>query len=101
MRRAFAPWNRSSRGAVLAVFLCACLPDQQFAALGDLKLESGEVLRDCRIGYRTFGRLDETGSNAVLVAPWAMGTSAELARQIASGRLVDWAGRYVVAVDAL
>lgn len=101
MRMALAPWSRSSRGAVLAVILCACLPDQQFAVLGDLKLESGEVLRDCRIGYRTFGRLDEAGSNAVLVTPWAMGTSADLARQIASGRLVEVSGRYVVAVDAL
>jgi len=28
---------------------------QQFANLGDFKLESGEMIRDCRIGFRIFG----------------------------------------------
>jgi hypothetical protein len=28
---------------------------QQFASLGDFKLESGEAIRDCRLGYRIFG----------------------------------------------
>ena len=28
---------------------------QQFASLGDFKLENGETIRDCRIGYRTLG----------------------------------------------
>ncbi|HXM68144.1 MAG TPA: hypothetical protein VN911_15545 [Candidatus Acidoferrum sp.] len=30
--------------------------EQQTARIGDFKLESGEVIRDCTIGYRTFGR---------------------------------------------
>jgi homoserine O-acetyltransferase len=36
------------------------LPVQElkFAKLGDFKLQSGEVIRDCRIGYRTFGKLN-------------------------------------------
>jgi homoserine O-acetyltransferase len=41
-----------------------------FAPLGDLKLASGKVIRDCRIGYRTFGRLDAAQSNAILFPPW-------------------------------
>jgi len=95
-----APWKSLPRWLALAAVLFACAPEQQFAALGDLPLENGEVLRNCRIGYRTFGELDATRSNAVLVTPWAMGTSRDLARQIASGRLLDAKGRYVVAVDA-
>jgi homoserine O-acetyltransferase len=85
---------------VLLALLCACAPGQQFATLGDFALENGQILRDCRIGYRTFGELDAARSNAVLVTPWAMGTSWQLARQIASGNLLDPAGRYVIAVDA-
>ena len=38
---------------------------QQFAALGDFKLESG-VLQECRIGYRTFGSLNSDQSNVIL-----------------------------------
>jgi homoserine acetyltransferase len=92
-------WRRSRPTAVLLLFL-ACVPDQQFAWLGDFALENGEIIRDCRIGYRTRGQLDAARSNAVLVTPWAMGTSADLAGQIDSGRLLDASGLYVIAVDA-
>ena len=35
----------------------------QFATLGDFKLVSGEVIHDCRIGYRTFGHLNANRTN--------------------------------------
>ena len=38
---------------------------QQFADLGDLKLESGAVIHDCKLGYRTFGNLNADKSNVV------------------------------------
>jgi homoserine acetyltransferase len=28
--------------------------EQQMAQIGDFKLETGEVIRDCAIGYRSF-----------------------------------------------
>lgn len=40
---------------------------QQFADLGKCELESGKVIEDCRIGYRTWGTLNADKSNAVLV----------------------------------
>ncbi|HET7788143.1 MAG TPA: alpha/beta fold hydrolase [Myxococcales bacterium] len=79
----------------------ACGARQQFFDLGDFALENGEVVRGCRIGYRTYGSLDAAGSNAVLVAPWLMGTSREVAAQIGPGKLVDSSRYFVVAVDAL
>ena len=91
--------SRAAAAVWLVTLFLACAPRQQFATLGDFALENGEILRDCRIGYRTFGELDTARSNAVLVTPWAMGTSWDLARQIASGRLLDVSGRYVIAVD--
>lgn len=75
-------------------------PGQRTAHLGDLLLESGQVLRDCALGYRTFGRLD-AASNAVLLLPWFLGRSAEMARHVGPGRLVDSSRYFVVAVDAL
>jgi homoserine O-acetyltransferase len=91
--------SAASATVLLVALVFACAPPQKLAKLGDCALESGEVIRDCRIGYRTFGELDEARSNAILVAPWAMGTSADLARQIAAGRLFRRSGRYVIAVD--
>jgi homoserine O-acetyltransferase len=75
--------------------------EQKFADLGDYKLESGEVIRNCRIGYRTFGALNPDKSNAILVPTWASGTTEQLASNFGPGRLVDTTKFYVVAVDAL
>ena len=75
--------------------------EQQTARIGDFKLESGEVVRDCAIGYRTFGTLNPDKSNAVLF-PTAFGWRSDgLATRIGAGKLVDSAKYYVIAVDSL
>src|SRR5882757_4441688 len=95
------------RVVILISFLLALTPvkalaqEQQFAQLGDFKLESGETIRDCRIGYRTFGKLNETRSNAILFPTWAGGTTEQLKANFGPGRLVDTDKYFVIAVDAL
>jgi len=74
---------------------------QQFASIGDFKLVSGEVIRDCRIGYRTFGTLNADKTNAILFPTWAGGTTEKLMTNFAPGKLVDTSKYYVIAVDAL
>lgn len=86
-------------GAV--VLSLGCGPELRVASIGDLRTENGEVIRDCRVGYRTFGHLDASGSNAVLVLPWFLGTTRDLASQIRAGRLVDSSRFFVIAVDPL
>ncbi len=73
----------------------------QFASLGDFKLTGGGVMRDCRIGYRTYGRLNDAKSNAILFPTWASGTSEQLKGQAAPGKLADGSKYFVVLVDAL
>jgi len=92
----------------ICLFLCwFCLTEAawaqtlQFADLGDFKLESGEVIRDCRIGYRTFGTLNGNKSNAILFPTWALGTTEQLIPSFGPGKLVDSTKYYVIAVDAL
>ena len=75
--------------------------DLQFAELGDFKLENGQVIRDCRIGYRTFGKLNEARSNAIIFPTWAGGTTEQLKGSIGPGKLVDSNRYFVIAVDAL
>jgi len=41
--------------------------DRQFIKIGDLTLESGEVLPDITIAYQTWGELNAQGTNAILV----------------------------------
>jgi homoserine O-acetyltransferase len=75
--------------------------DGQVAKIGDLKLESGQVLRDCKVGYRTFGQLNADKSNVVVWATWFSGSSSDLAALIGPGKLVDSSRYYVITVDAL
>jgi homoserine O-acetyltransferase/O-succinyltransferase len=74
---------------------------QQVVSLGDFKLESGEVIRDCRVGYRIYGHLNGKESNAILFPSWFAGTTKELEDYFGPGKLVDTSVYYVIAVDAL
>ena len=75
--------------------------EQQFIQLGNFSLESGEIIKDCRIGYRTFGKLNQDKSNIILYPSWYGGTSEHLGKLIGPGKLVDSSRFYVIAVDAL
>jgi homoserine O-acetyltransferase len=65
-------------------------------ALGDLALESGEVLYDARLAYATFGTLNAAGDNVVLFPTYYTGTHRENARLVAPGRALDPARLLVV-----
>lgn len=74
---------------------------QQFHELRDLRLESGDRLASCRIGYRTYGTLNAERSNAVLFPTWFTGKSADLEGFMGGGKLVDSTRYFVITVDAL
>jgi homoserine O-acetyltransferase len=77
---------------------------QQMANLGRCLLESGAVIENCRVGYRTFGRLDAERDNAVLMPTWLYGTSADLVSLFGDGsrpqHLVDTGRYFGIAIDA-
>ena len=65
------------------LFLFMVLPapafgQQRFGGIGDLALVSGEVLRECRVGYRIFGRLNAEESNIVVYPTWANGRTEQM-----------------------
>jgi homoserine O-acetyltransferase/O-succinyltransferase len=75
---------------------------QQFADLGTCKLESSQTIQDCRIGYRTFGSLNATRSNAVVVTTWFLGNSEQASGAfVGATSLIDPAKYFVIVVDAL
>jgi Homoserine acetyltransferase len=76
--------------------------EQKFAALGDYKLENGDVIRDLTIGYRTFGTMNHDRSNIVLYLTWAGGRTSQLSlKPTDAGKLIDTSKYFVVAIDAL
>jgi homoserine O-acetyltransferase/O-succinyltransferase len=76
----------------------------KIAELGQCKLESGGVIEDCRVGYRTFGQLNAAGDNAVLVPTWLHGKSEDLIPLFGDGsspqQLVDTTKFFGIAIDA-
>ena len=73
----------------------------QFASLGDFPLENGQTIRDCRIGYRTYGQLSPDRSNTLVVLTWFGGTTEGLKTWIGPNKLYDSTKYFVVAIDAL
>ena len=88
-------------GGLLLFAFVAHAQEQQFANIGDLKLKSGGVIRNCRIGYRTFGTLNSDKSNVIVFPTWAGGTTEQLKSNFGPGKLIDTSSYFVVAIDAL
>ncbi len=74
---------------------------QKFAEIGNFKLENGQVIKNCKIGYRTFGKLNKEKSNAMLFPTWFGGNTAGLINFIGPGKMADSTKYFVIAVDAL
>jgi homoserine O-acetyltransferase len=87
-------------GAGLSALTLAA-QDLQFANLGVFQLESGASIRDCRLGYRTFGKLNAEKSNVVVFPTWFGGTTKDLVALIGPGKLIDSSKFFVIAIDAL
>jgi homoserine O-acetyltransferase len=71
----------------------------QIASIGAFKTEGGGIIKNCKIGYRTSGKLNNEKSNVILWIPWLTGKSDFLINFIPS--LMDTTGLYIIAVDPL
>ncbi len=83
------------------LFIPYALAQQHFGEIGDMELKSGRILKNVKVGYRTFGSPDSSYSNVVLYPTWFGGTSANLAGLCAKGKIIDSTKYYVIALDAL
>lgn len=95
------------RWATIVLALVSSLPvrvsaqgELRFAELGECPLQNGQVILDCRVGYRTWGTLDPERSNAILFPTWLTGTSGALERYVGPEGYVDSTRFFVIAVDA-
>jgi homoserine O-acetyltransferase/O-succinyltransferase len=82
---------------VISVF--AGNAQQQFADLGTLKLVSGDSISGFRIGFRTFGEMNEERSNVILFPAWFNGTSEQLKSQVGENKPLDSTKYFIIAVD--
>src|SRR5262249_17415368 len=76
-------------------------PTHQSFCVGDLKLESGEAIKDFCISYVTHGTLNADKSNAILMTTAIGGNHHRIDYLIGSGRALDPAKYFVIATDAI
>src|SRR5436309_1469252 len=69
--------------------------------MGDLKLESGEVIKDFTISYVTHGALNARRSNVILMVTALTGNHHRLDFLIGPGKALDTTKYFVVATDAI
>jgi homoserine acetyltransferase len=72
-----------------------------FADIGDFKLRGGGVIRDLRIGYRTLGNLNASGTNVILWPTWLGGRTEDLLSLVGPGNVADTGKYYVILVDSI
>jgi homoserine O-acetyltransferase len=76
---------------------------QQFASLGELNLTSGEVINDCQIAYRTYGKLNSEKDNVVVMPTWHTGSTRDFEEYeiVGPNKLLDTNQYFVITIDAL
>ena len=74
-------------------------PDYEIFELGDVGLQSGAVLPDARLAYKTYGAPDDTGSNTVLLPTFYTGTHERNEGFFGTGRAIDPGRHFVVSVN--
>jgi homoserine O-acetyltransferase/O-succinyltransferase len=76
-------------------------PPHQLFNEGDLKLESGEVIKDFSISYVTHGTLNAKKSNAILVVTAIGGNHHRIDFMIGPGKALDPDKYFIIATDAI
>jgi len=74
---------------------------QNYADIGDFKLLSGDTIKNCQIGYRTFGKLNSDSSNVIIYPTWFAGTTEDISTLITKHSFVDSTKYFIIAIDAL
>jgi homoserine O-acetyltransferase len=76
-------------------------PPHQLYAEGDLKLESGEAIRDFSISYVTHGTLNARKSNAILMVTAISGNHHRIDFMIGPGKPLDPDKYFIICTDAI
>ena len=70
--------------------------------LGNFVLEEGGTIRGCNLAYATFGQLNATKDNAILVPTWYSGTSKIMGQvYVGKGHALDPAKYFIIIVNQI
>lgn len=107
MRSNSFAYARAAAAVVLTIMMgpmhtaLAQSPPVQTCQLGELKLESGEVIKDFKMTYITFGTLNADKSNAILAIHGLQGNRNSQSSWAGPGRAFDTNKYFVIQPDTL
>ena len=73
------------------------MPDYKIFELGDFPLLSGEVLKDAKLAYQTYGTLSPSRDNVIVLPTFYTGTNSRNEGFFGSGRAIDPARHFIVS----
>ena len=77
------------------------MTDVRVFECGDVMLQCKSVLKQARLAYQTYGRLNDAGDNAVLIPSYYTGTHDSCEAYFGRGRAIDTDRYFVVATNML
>ncbi len=77
------------------------MSDHRIFELGDVPLQSGEVLKNAKLSYQVYGTLNEAGDNVVVMPTFYTGTHRRNEGFFGSGRAVDPARHFIVCINLM
>jgi homoserine O-acetyltransferase len=73
--------------------------DHEIFHLNNFELQSGEVLPDARLAYKTYGELNDAGDNVVVLPTFYTGTHTRNEGYFGPGRAIDPARHFIVSIN--
>lgn len=80
---------------------CFSQNELKLVNIGNLSTTKGTIIQDCKIGYRTLGKLNPDKSNVILWPTWFTGTTEEIINLGLTNSLINSEEYYIILVDAL
>lgn len=75
--------------------------DYQIYDLGNLALQRGATLRDCKLAYKTFGQLNAAKDNVIVYPTWYSGQHTDNEWLIGPGMALDPAKYFIIIPNML
>jgi homoserine O-acetyltransferase len=75
--------------------------DYEIFDLGDVRLQLGATLRDAKLGYKSYGTLDQDKSNAAVYPTWYSGQHYDNEWLIGEGMALDPARYFIIVPNML
>ena len=77
------------------------MTDYQIFEAGDVVLQRGATLRNCKLAYKTFGALNAAKDNAIVYPTWYSGQHTDNEWLIGAGRALDPTKYFIIVPNML